>query len=168
MKYTVTLNGRTRDLVVDGRSVIIDGMKLEAELREVPGTPLRILVLDKVSWPLAMESAGRGSWIVHTGGESQQVSVLDERAAYLQSLVGKATILGGAAALKAPMPGLVVRVLAKPGQDVAAGSSLVVLEAMKMENELKAQSPGTVEEVHVTEGQAVEKGAVLVSFRPPA
>jgi acetyl/propionyl-CoA carboxylase alpha subunit len=69
---------------------------------------------------------------------------------------------GGDARLVAPMPGKVVRVLVERGQRVAAAQGLVVVEAMKMENELKAPRGGTVIEVHVREGQAVDCGALLV------
>ena len=62
------------------------------------------------------------------------------------------------------MPGLVVRVQIEPGEKVAAGDPLVVLEAMKMENELKAGAPGVVKSVRVAPGEAVEKGQVLVEF----
>jgi pyruvate carboxylase subunit B len=65
------------------------------------------------------------------------------------------------------MPGLVVKVLAEPGQEVAAGAGLVVLEAMKMENELKAPAAVKVLAVLAQPGQAVEKGQVLVEFRHP-
>jgi biotin carboxyl carrier protein len=63
------------------------------------------------------------------------------------------------------MPGLVVRVLVEAGQEVEAGTGLVVLEAMKMENELKAPAGGTVSTVRSQAGEAVEKGQVLVEFR---
>jgi pyruvate carboxylase subunit B len=62
------------------------------------------------------------------------------------------------------MPGLVVRVAATAGQAVAAGQGLIVLEAMKMENELRAPAAGRVTSVRVSEGQAVEKGQVLIEF----
>jgi pyruvate carboxylase subunit B len=62
------------------------------------------------------------------------------------------------------MPGLVVRVEVIVGQEVAAGSGLVVVEAMKMENELRAHSPGVVEQIHVAAGDRVEKGAPLVTL----
>jgi pyruvate carboxylase subunit B len=62
------------------------------------------------------------------------------------------------------MPGLVVRVSATAGQTVAAGQGLIVLEAMKMENELRAPAAGRVTSVRVSEGQAVEKGQVLIEF----
>jgi len=69
---------------------------------------------------------------------------------------------GGPARITAPMPGKLVRVLVEPGQDVAAGEGLVVVEAMKMENELRAPKAGRVKDVPVKEGQAVEAGALLV------
>jgi biotin carboxyl carrier protein len=62
------------------------------------------------------------------------------------------------------MPGLVLAVLVEPGQSVAAGQSLVVLEAMKMQNDLKALGPGVVEQVAAQAGRTVEKGEVLVAF----
>jgi pyruvate carboxylase subunit B len=64
------------------------------------------------------------------------------------------------------MPGLVVRVQVEPGQAVAAGAGVVVLEAMKMENELRAAAAGTVRTVRVRPGEAVEKGQALVEFEP--
>jgi biotin carboxyl carrier protein len=63
------------------------------------------------------------------------------------------------------MPGLVVKVQVEPGQQVAAGTPLVVLEAMKMENQLKAPAAGVVAEVRVLAGAAVEKGQVLVVLK---
>jgi pyruvate carboxylase subunit B len=62
------------------------------------------------------------------------------------------------------MPGLVLRVQVAPGQNVAAGTGVIVLEAMKMENELKAVGAGVVRSVRVSAGEAVEKGQVLIEF----
>ncbi len=71
------------------------------------------------------------------------------------------------ALVKAPMPGLVVRVEVSEGQVVEVGEGLVVVEAMKMENELRASSRGVVEHIHVSAGQRVEKGAPLVTIKVP-
>ena len=62
------------------------------------------------------------------------------------------------------MPGLIVRINAKPGDKVAQGQGLVVMEAMKMENELRVSAQGTVKSVNVTAGTAVEKGTVLIEM----
>lgn len=66
--------------------------------------------------------------------------------------------------VKAPMPGMILRVLVEPGQKVNKGDGLIVLEAMKMENQLKAAVPGTVKSIKVSERTAVEKGAVLIEM----
>ena len=89
----------------------------------------------------------------------------DERTRHIQSLVGAGKTQKGGGTVKAPMPGLVVKMLVEPGAAVAAGQGLVVLEAMKMENEIKASAAGVIESVAVKPGQAVEKGAALVVLR---
>jgi len=66
--------------------------------------------------------------------------------------------------LKAPMPGLVVKIEVKPGDEVAKDQPLVILEAMKMENVLKAVASATVASVEVKQGQAVEKNQVMIKF----
>jgi biotin carboxyl carrier protein len=165
MRYHVTLNGQSFEIDLTGDRVVIDGVEHRAELRPVAGTPLRLLLVDGHVWSLAVAPAGQGMWVVHKWGERHEVEVLDERARHIRSLVGAGTAHPGPQLLKAPMPGLVVRVLVQPGQTVAAGEGLVVLEAMKMENELKAGGPGIVDRIEVSTGQAVEKGTPLVTFR---
>lgn len=168
MKYRVSLGGRTYDIEVspDGGLVTVDGKPHRAELRPVPGTPLLILELDGATWTLPVVNTGPGAWLVQAAGERHEVEVVDERTAHIRSLAGSAAATVGPRVLKAPMPGLVVRVVVEPGQQVAAGASLVVLEAMKMENDLKAPGTAVVEQILVAAGQTVEKGTVLVTFRP--
>ncbi|HEY4015130.1 MAG TPA: biotin/lipoyl-containing protein [Polyangiaceae bacterium] len=74
----------------------------------------------------------------------------------------------GTTAVRSPMPGRVIKVLAAAGDVVTAGQALVVLEAMKMENEVRAAASGTVAQVHVAVGAAVESNAVLVTIAGPA
>jgi biotin carboxyl carrier protein len=76
----------------------------------------------------------------------------------------KATGGGSDRVVKSPMPGRVVKVLVQPGDEVAAGQALMVIEAMKMENELKAKAPGRVRTVHVKMGEAVDGNVKLVTF----
>jgi len=94
-----------------------------------------------------------------SAGEVVEVEVVDERTRHIRSLVGSGKTQAAGARWKAPMPGLVVRVMVEPGQTVAAGAGLVVLEAMKMENELKAPRGGVVEAVAARPGLAVGEGA---------
>ena len=164
MKYRVTVGATAFQVEVDGTVVTVDGVRHDAELREVDSALLRILVLDHTTWVLPMEPAGGSVWEVSDGGERFTVEVLDERAAHIRSLVGEGSRAPASAVLKAPMPGLVVKVHVQPGQEVPAGASLVALEAMKMENDLKAKGPGVVETIRVAPGQVVEKGEVLLTF----
>lgn len=164
MKYIVTVNGRDVEVRVDGDTVEIEGRRYPAELRSVPGSPLRHLVFAGGSTLLILEPgvAGPGRWRIQDRGEVFEVTALDERTRHIQGLLGASKAATSGATVKAPMPGLVVRIGVEPGQRVEAGTGLLVLEAMKMENELKAPVAGVVERVEVRSGQAVEKGAVLV------
>jgi len=164
MKYVVSIAGRTVEVEVDGDGVVVNGTAHQAELRPVPGTPVRNLLLDGSSWIVPIEPMGQGKWLVQRQGERFEVEVLDERTRHIRSLVGEGKAAAGPAPLRAPMPGLVVRILVEQGHSVGAGQGLVVLEAMKMENELKATAAGSVSQVHVHPGAAVEKGQLLVSF----
>jgi pyruvate carboxylase subunit B len=164
MKYVVTVAGRTVTVELDGAHVVVDGVRHVAHAAPVAGTPLWRLELDGAASTVAIERTGPGQWQALWRGSTLEVEALDERTRYIRSLAAAAKGPAGAGVLKAPMPGLVVRVPVEPGQAVAAGQGVVVLEAMKMENELKAPAAATVAKVHVQPGQAVEKGQVLVEF----
>lgn len=164
MRYVVLIDGQSIEVDVDGEHVTVAGHTHSATLNAIPGTPLRQLLLDGRPLTLAVESLGRGRWALGPGGERLEVEVLDERTRHIRSLTGGGDQRRAAGILKAPMPGLVARVQVQPGDQVEAGAPLVVLEAMKMENELKAAAAGLVKAVRVTPGEAVEKGQVLVEF----
>ncbi len=165
MKYIVGIAGREIEVDVDGDMVTVEGSTRSASLRAVSGTSTRQLLIEGHPSALTMRSAGRGQWSLEIGGDRWEVEVVDERTRYIRSLTAGAERQRGLVILRAPMPGLVVRVLVEPGQEVAAGAGLVVLEAMKMENELKTPAAGTVGAVRAEAGQAVEKGQVLVEFQ---
>ncbi len=164
MKYFVTINQRVTEVEVDGSRVIVDGLELAATLTRVPGTPEVRLRIDGASAVSAVDHFASGTWRVVDQGLVVDAEVVDERTRHIRSLSGAARAAGGGGALKAPMPGLVVRIAVAPGDSVVAGQGLVVLEAMKMENELKAPAAGVVGAVRVAVGQAVEKGAVLLEL----
>jgi pyruvate carboxylase subunit B len=164
VKYIVTIAGRTLEVEVDGDQVSVDGRTVAAALSAVPGTPLRHLLVDGRPVALAMESAGKGTWGLTRAGERWDAEVIDERTRHIRNLTGAADRSRGAGVLRAPMPGLVVRVQGETGQTVAAGAGIVVLEAMKMENELRTTAPGVIKAVHARAGETVEKGQILVEF----
>jgi pyruvate carboxylase subunit B len=164
VKYFVNVAGTEFVVELDGGRASVNGRAVDAHLSALPGTPLHHLLAGSESCMLLLTPAGRGEWRVERWGERWPVEVVDERTRHIRSLTGAGTRAAGPPVLKAPMPGLVVRVPVEPGQRVAAGAGVVVLEAMKMENELRAPTDATVRAVHVRPGQAVEKGQVLVEF----
>jgi biotin carboxyl carrier protein len=161
VKYTVTVGGRAVQVEVSGDSVRLDGERVHATLSGIPQTPLRTLVLNGHARTFAMLRSD-GGWSVQAGGRAWPVAVVDERTQQLRELTGQRTGHSAGGLIRAPMPGLVVRVEVEPGQRLDEGAGVVVLEAMKMENEIATPGPGVVRTVHVKEGQAVEKGAPLV------
>ena len=170
MKYFVSIGTQTIEVEVDGPRVLVGGKPFDTQLAPVAGTPLYHLLLGGESWTVAaepLEDVGR--WALGVAGERVEVEVQDERTRGAQALAGKGRVVGGGGGgtVHAPMPGLVVRIEVAEGQQVDAGAGLVVVEAMKMENELRAPRAGMVQTVHVAVGQAVEKGASLVTLASP-
>jgi len=165
VKYFVRIGTQTLEVEVEGTRVVVDGAAFEAHLAAVPGTPLYHLLLSGESWTVAaqpFESGGR--WVLGVVGERATVEVVDERTRQIEALTAKRAEPASGGTIAAPMPGLVARVEVAVGQRVEAGAGLVVVEAMKMENELRAPRAGVVQAVHVTAGQPVEKGAPLVTL----
>lgn len=165
MKYFVRIGIRTIEVELQGGRVIVDGEGLDAHLAGIPGTPLVHLLLGGHSWTVATQVLdGPGRWALGAVGERVEVDVVDERTQAIRALTGKPAGPGAGGVVKAPMPGLVVRVTVAEGDRVAAGAGLVVVEAMKMENELRAPRAGVVVRVHVKSGDVVEKGMPLVTL----
>lgn len=165
MKYFVTVAGRELEVEVDGDQVTVAAVARTATLRTLSGTAFRQLLVDGRPTVLTLRSARRGQWTLGHAGDRWDAEVVDERTRHIRSLTAGSNAARGPATLRAPMPGLVVRVLVEAGQEVAAGAGIVVLEAMKMENELKAPAASVIGTVRVAAGEPVEKGQVLVELR---
>ncbi len=165
MRYYVTLGGRTIEVELRDNDVIVDGVVMAADLQQVPGTLLRRLSLNGESHRVvAVAGETRGAWELQLGGERLRVDVVDERTRAIRAMTARTSGPQGPKPVRAPMPGMIVRVEAEVGQHVRAGQGVIIIEAMKMENELKADAAGVVSRVLAAPGIAVEKGAVLVEF----
>jgi acetyl/propionyl-CoA carboxylase alpha subunit len=155
------VDGRVHRVEVNGGkgryAVTIDGRPLDVDWRRVGG-PFVSLLVDGHSHDVGLEPRPGGCRVL-LGGHDFAVDVLEP--ARVDAVAARAAP-AGPARLFAPMPGRIVRVLAEPGQEVAAGQGLVVMEAMKMENELRSPRAGRVVEVHARERQTVETGSLLV------
>ena len=165
MKYIVTVNGVRRTIDREGELVAQGGRESRTALEEVEGTPVRLVKIDdEVHRVIVRKRHGKGAYQLWLDGHVYEVEALDERARAIRDLSAAAAGPAGPAPLVAPMPGLIVRVTVAEGDEVQAGQGVVVMEAMKMENELRAAGKGRVKRVLVSPGTAVEKGAVLVEM----
>jgi biotin carboxyl carrier protein len=171
MKYFVQINGEEHEVVLDGDGVHLDGEDIAARVMPVDGTPVRMVTIGDTVHRVVVRPApatggtsSRGQYTLWLDGYRFDVEALDERTRAIRELAGKGGAASGPAPLVAPMPGLIVRVNCAVGDQVQAGQGLVVMEAMKMENELRAQTAGIVKSVLVAPGAVVEKGALLIEL----
>jgi biotin carboxyl carrier protein len=137
-------------VVVDGTPHEIDTVACEASFYS--------LLRDGVSFEVSVREQERDTLLVRHGGYGRSVRIVDPLAA----AAGDRLADVGGAEIQAVMPGRVVKVLVEEGATVEEGQGLLVLEAMKMENEVPAPRAGTVAGLHVTAGQAVESGETLI------
>ena len=165
VKYVVELNGDRRDVELDGPTAKIGGKELNVNLETIEGTPIRVVTIgDEVHRVVVRRREGRGAYTLWVDGFRFEVEALDERTRTIRDITAAAAKPTGPAPIVAPMPGLVVRVNVAVGETIAAGHGAIVMEAMKMENELRAITGGKVRAIHAEVGAAVEKGEVLVEL----
>lgn len=165
MKYQVKVGDTEVEVLLDGDAATVDGRQVAARVADAEGTPVRMVTLgDAVHRVVARRGDSRGRYTLWVDGFRYEVEALDERTAAIRELSGASAAASGPAPLKAPMPGMIVRVAVQVGDQVVPGQSLVVMEAMKMENELRATAAATVKAVLAQPGTAVEKGALLLEM----
>ncbi len=165
MKYIVEVHGRRHEVEVGPDGVTYDGEHVVASLLDIPGSPIRqVTIGDAVHRVIARRGASRGQYTVLMNGHRFEIEALDSRTRAIRDLAVASGSASGPAPLIAPMPGMIVRISVAPGDAVVAGQSLIVMEAMKMENELRAAGAGTVTAVRVVAGTAVQKGTILVEL----
>ena len=165
MKYFVTIGGREHEVNIDGDTVTLDGTAMRAHVEDLQGTPITIVTIgNAVHRVVASRGTENGQYTLSVGGHRVVAEALDDRSRTIRRLTGAAAKSASPAHLHAPMPGLIVRINVAAGDPVRAGQGLVVMEAMKMENELRATAAGVVKRVAVAQGSAVEKGALLLEM----
>jgi biotin carboxyl carrier protein len=166
VRYVVDLNGERRIVSLDPEGARFeDGAPAHAELIDVEASPARIVKIGtEVHHVVVQKRPGRGKYTLWVDGYRFETEALDERTRAIRDLSAASAGPVGPAPIIAPMPGLIVRVSVSVGDRVEAGQGVVVMEAMKMENELRATAAGVVKSVEVEPGTAVEKGTLLVSL----
>ena len=161
MKLQVKIGGRTREVElvresgtarwrVDGRAMDVDAVEVEAGAYSI--------LLEGKAYEVRVEPAADGLRI-HVGSEKFTAAIVDPRE--WQGRHGHAVEVEGRLQILAPMSGKIVRVLVKQGETVQAGQGIAVVEAMKMQNEVKSRKTGTVERVMAREGATINAGEIL-------
>jgi biotin carboxyl carrier protein len=168
-RYRVSIGDRQLEVEVETTPgsgparLVLGDRHIEATLSPPDASGLRRLSIGDRTYDLLLSlAAARASLAID--GVTLDLEIEDERAARLARFGGGAVRAHGPRAVKAPMPGLVVRVNVEPGQQIEASQSLVVLQAMKMENELSSPAQAIIARVHVTPGQAVDQGQILIEL----
>ena len=166
MKYVVQLNGERKVVALESDGVRFEGgPPVHAELSDIEGSPVRMVKIGTHVYRVVVQKTqGRGRYTLWVDGYRFESEALDERTRAIRDLSAATAGPAGPAPILAPMPGLIVRVSVKAGDRVEAGQGLVVMEAMKMENELRTTTAGVVRSVEVSAGMIVEKGALLVAL----
>ncbi|MCG3134613.1 MAG: hypothetical protein HMLKMBBP_01927 [Planctomycetes bacterium] len=167
MKYFVELDGEKTVVEIlerDGRIFAVrDGEPVPVELVAIRDSGSWSLLIGTQSVPV-VASGPNDELTLTLGAETWRASVADERDTLLAEALGERGGRKGGGVLRSVMPGIVREVRVAKGDAVAKGQPLLILEAMKMQNEVRADADGTVTELHVTAGTAVAKGAPLVTI----
>lgn len=169
MRFTVEYGGETHTVDVEaagaGRYAVRIGDGQPRTVDAFVDGELVHLLDGTASHAIALGARKDGAHGQH-GGLDRRLVVLDPAAARRRARAGGGGLGGGGRIVRSPMPGRVVKVLVEPGQAVVVGQGVVIVEAMKMENELRAEIDGTVEAVHVAPDDRVDGEAELVTLTP--
>ena len=162
MKYYTKVNDKEYIIEVgQDNEISVNDEKYAIDFRWVAEGGMVSLLLNHRSLEAVVDERD-DHWEVLTDGELYTVFVQDERAYRLAQARGTGLDMGHEAGVKAPMPGLIIRVLVEVGDTVERNEKVVILESMKMENELRSPREGVVTAVHVTPGASVEKDQILI------
>jgi len=165
MKYITTVEDKQFLVeIIDDKHISVDGKVYGIDFETVSGQPVYSLIVDGRSHESYVQREDE-SWQVLLRGRLYPVTVEDEREKRLRAAASSGVTESGEFHLKAPMPGLVVAVPVTEGQEVKKGEVLLILESMKMQNELKSPRDGIVNRIKVKAGESVEQKQPLLSVQ---
>jgi biotin carboxyl carrier protein len=168
MKYITTVNDQKYTIEIDQEGQItVNDQEYRVDFQQLSEGGILSLLLNQHSLEAIVEERDQ-SWEVLIRGELYLVKVQDERAYRLAKARGITIEVTGEANVISPMPGLIIEVPVEVGQFIKKGDQVIILESMKMENELRAPRDGTVKKIWVSKGASVEKNELLVTIADEA
>jgi len=163
MKYITTVDDKQFLIeIIDEKHISVDGKIYQVDFESVSGQPVYSLIVDGKSHE-SYVAPGDHNWQVLIRGRLYPVTVEDEREKRLRSAAGGGVAETGEFLLRAPMPGLVVTVPVAEGQAIKKGQVILILESMKMQNELKSPRDGIMGRIRVKPGETVEQKQTLLN-----
>jgi len=163
MKYVTYINEKKFEIEIqnDG-TLLVNGVQRDVDFLTLDESLFSVLMNNK-SYEIVIDETD-GQYDVLIQGRLYTGQVLDERAQLLASRRGGLGVESGELSIKSPMPGLIVAIPVSEGQEVKKGQTVIVLESMKMQNELKAPRDGVVQRISVTVGATVEQKKLLITL----
>ena len=165
MKYITIINNEKYEINIDkDGGILVNGEPRDVDFLNLGGS-LYSVITQNQSLEVVIDDEDNTIEVM-MNGRLYETQVLDERALLMAQRRGGLGSNSGE--VHSPMPGLIVQVTVEKGQTVKQGQTVVILESMKMQNELKAPVEGTVSAIHVEAGQSVDKNAFLIEIEAPS
>jgi biotin carboxyl carrier protein len=161
VKYYAMVGANEYEIEIDGEDIRVNGEPVEVNLAPTGEADLYSILYNGNSYELLLE-VSRYNYSVMVRGEQYQVLIEDERTRRLNAARGQSNLPEGEFAVRAPIPGMVGKVLVAEGEQIEENQPLLILEAMKMENEIRSPRACTVKKIEVAPGQRVEQNAVMI------
>ena len=165
-EYVITINGNKKQVnIINEKEAILDGKSVEYELQFL-NNQTYLLRIDNIFYEISSEKIDDEKYSLLVKGKKIETTVrsqLQERATMLIDEAKSSS--NHQLEIKAPMPGMILKIKKNSGDEIQQGDSILILEAMKMENDLRAPASGMIKEIFVSEGNAVEKGDKLFSIK---
>lgn len=168
MKYYAKADDKDFEIEIGDGEILVNGERYKIDFQELPEAGMVSLIINHRSLEAVVEEREESVSSVLIRGELYEVQVQDERAYRLAQARGTMKAITGDAVIKSPMPGIIIAVPVQVGDVVQKEDKVVILESMKMENELRSPISGVVTKVNVTPGASVEKNQALVVISPPS
>jgi len=162
MKYFATIGDQQFEVEIKkDQQVDVNNQQLTADFQSVGDQPVYSLILDGDSYEASIYTTETGIQVL-LQGQLFEVQVEDERRQRLRQSSGSPQTRSGDIHINAPMPGIVIDIPVEEGQEVAGGDNVIILESMKMQNEIKAPRDGTVNRLRVKAGESVDQNQILL------